>query len=71
MRKTFSQLLRELPKPKKLTLDERLPRIFDILWDAKTLRQLYCYSQNRLTAEHLRYLREAGYDTTNIPRSET
>lgn len=67
MKKTFKDILKEAPKPKKLTLDERLPHIFDTLWDAKNLRQLYHFEKT-LSAQHLRLLRESGYDTTDLPR---
>lgn len=67
MKKTFKDIVKEVPKPKKLTLDEKLPYIFDLLWDAKTLRQLY-YFEKTLSAKHLRLLRESGYDTSNLPK---
>lgn len=65
-RKTFKEISTEVPNPKILTLDEELPYVFDLHWDAKTLRYLYLF-EGDLSPEILRELRQAGYDTNCLP----
>lgn len=66
-KKTFKDLVGEVPKPKKLTLDERLPHVFDLFWDYKTFRDVLRGTRGSPTQEHLRLLRESGWDTTDLP----
>lgn len=64
-KKTFKAILKEVPKPKKLTLETRLSYVFDLYWDVKTYRELLY--RGGPTSEQLRLLREDGYDTTDLP----
>ncbi len=65
---TFREIIKKVPKPKILGMDDRLPGIFDTMWDAKTYRNLYYRNgRNAPTQEQLRMLREHGYDTTQLP----
>ena len=65
-KKTFSDVVRDSPRPKKLELDTRLPHVFDLLWDQKTLRDIYC-CDGEISAKKKRMIAEAGYDVTRLP----
>jgi hypothetical protein len=58
MRKSFNQILNEIPKPKRLKRNTKLPYIFDLLYDCKTCADLVHkhlilnYDVRRLLAEN-------------------
>lgn len=63
--KTFNDILKEVPKPKQLTDDTKLPYIFDLYYDCKTFAdiKLYGYLENEKIRQ---LLREHGYDLKNL-----
>ncbi len=61
MKKTFKQLCAELPSLKVLDLDTSLPKVFDMYWDAKTVRDLFHFGLTHNTKVHSE-LAEAGFD---------
>jgi len=51
--------------PKLLTLETRLPYVFDLHWDAKTVKDLLTFRlQNNKDVR--RHLAEAGYDVKSL-----
>lgn len=65
MKKNFKDILKETPKPKILQMDERLPYVFDLHWDCKTLRSIVNLSL--IHNEHvLRELAQHGYDVDEL-----
>lgn len=80
-KQNFKDFLKEVPKPKKLGLDDRLPSIFDTMWDIKTMRDLYrqlvtitpdgIVVTDEIDAKKKRMLAEAGYDVTDLPKNDS
>lgn len=67
MKKTFKQILSEVPKPKQLMPDTKLPYVFDLFWDIKIgadiLNDNFGYRKNKRI---IRLLAEHGFDTRNL-----
>lgn len=60
-RKTFKEIVNEVPKPIRLSKEMPLPYVFDLYWDCKTVGDLY---QDKLMENEkvLRLLAEHGFD---------
>lgn len=69
MRRTLRQIQQQVPKPKVLSLDTQLPKVFDTLYSAHDVGQLCLFvglknpEVNRLLAEH-------GFDTSPVAFEE-
>ncbi len=64
-KKTFKQIVKESPKPKKLTLDTELPYVFDLLYDCKTVRDIF-YQNIKDFKDIKRLLAENGFDAKSL-----
>ena len=68
MKKTFNDILSEVPKPKKITNSEiKMPPYFDLMWDIKYQYQIYqnymgCLNNKKVLAA----LREHGYNVEHL-----
>lgn len=65
MKKTFKNILMEVPKPKKLSLDTKLPYVFDLLYDCKTPRDIL-FQHIKNLKDIKRLLAENGFDAESL-----
>lgn len=68
MKKTFKDILKELPTLKRLKIgsQEHLPHIFDLLYDIKYPSDLITYQYYHADSELWRYISENHYNTQEI-----
>lgn len=67
MKKTFKQIINDINPPKKLLPEEKLPQIFDTLFDVKYGSDILENWYNVLSKKRLySLLAEHGYDAKDI-----
>lgn len=62
-KKSFKEILKEVPKPKSFDLYTELPKYFDTQWDIKEVRHIFIFGQQH-NEEIKRALAEHGYDVS-------
>ena len=67
-RKTFKELLKDLPELKQLNPQERLPQYFDTMWDIKFADQLIFQLKTTNNPDIYSALARYGYDAKSIKK---
>ncbi len=68
MKKTFKETLKEVPKPKRLTHESKLPHYFDLIWDLKHGYEILTNEQYLNNPDVRRCLAEFGFDVNLLPK---